>query len=187
MLTILGNVGTLTGPPFFAALASYLNTTSAATSTANLAIQGVIYPADIPAFFLGGSLIGTYVLSSLINSTISRCPSTKMVVSGYSQGAQIVHNSLSSLPSNITDRISSVVLFGDPKNGTAIQGVASEKVMTFCHAGDDICKGGDVVAMAHLNYSQNAMEAAGFALGGMAELGITSMKMVRKGANGGLG
>jgi len=110
-----------------------------------------------------------------------------MVVSGYSQGAQIVHNSLSTLPVNITDKISSVVLFGDPKNGTAIQGVASEKVMTFCHAGDDICKGGDEVKVAHLNYSQNAMEAAVFALGGMAELGITSMKMVKMGAGGGLG
>lgn len=187
LTVILGNVGTLTGPPFFAALASYLNTTSSSVSTSNLAIQGIPYPADIPAFLLGGSLIGTLVLSSLINSTLSRCPSTKMVVSGYSQGAQLVHNSLSALPVNITSKISSVVLFGDPKNGTAIQGVASEKVMTFCHAGDDICKGGDEVKVAHLNYSQNAMEAAVFALGGMAQLGITSMKMVKKGAGGGLG
>jgi cutinase len=47
-----GNVGILTGPPFFAALAGYMN------GTGKLAIQGVDYPADIAGFLAGGSPIG---------------------------------------------------------------------------------------------------------------------------------
>lgn len=85
----------------------------------------------------------------------------------------------------MTSKISTVILFGDPKNGTAIQGVDASKVMTFCHAGDDICKGGDDVRLAHLNYSLNAGQAASFALGGMAKLGITSQRL--RPASGGLG
>lgn len=48
----LGNVGILTGPPFFAAIAAYMN------GTGKLAIQGVDYPADIAGFLAGGSTIG---------------------------------------------------------------------------------------------------------------------------------
>lgn len=47
-----GNVGILTGPPFFAAIAAYMN------GTDKLAIQGVDYPADIAGFLAGGSLLG---------------------------------------------------------------------------------------------------------------------------------
>lgn len=81
--------------------------------------------------------------------------------------------------------ISSVVLFGDPKNGTAITGVDASKVMTICHAGDDICKGGDDVTLSHLNYSLDAATGASFTLGGVAMLGITSLRL--RPAGGGLG
>ena len=52
----LGNVGILTGPPFFAAIAEYMNGTN------QLAIQGVDYPADITGFLEGGSPIGVAVM-----------------------------------------------------------------------------------------------------------------------------
>jgi hypothetical protein len=51
-----GNVGILTGPPFFAAMAEYMNGTN------QLAIQGVDYPADIAGFLEGGSPIGVAVM-----------------------------------------------------------------------------------------------------------------------------
>ncbi|PMD23136.1 carbohydrate esterase family 5 protein [Hyaloscypha hepaticicola] len=146
-----GNVGILTGPPFFAAIAEYLNGTN------QLAIQGVDYPADITGFLEGGSPIGVAVMCAA-----------------------------AALPANTTAKISSVVLFGDPKNGTAIQGIAADKVLTICHTGDDICKGGDDISLSHLNYSLDAGTAAMFALGSAgAKLGITSQKM--RPAGGGLG
>lgn len=47
-----GNVGTSTGPPFFAALKKEVG-------AENVAVQGVDYPADIPGFLAGGSPEGS--------------------------------------------------------------------------------------------------------------------------------
>jgi len=115
--------------------------------------------------------------AALIKSTLSACPNTLLTLSGYSQGAQVVHDAAAQLPTNTTSRISSVVLFGDPKNGTAITGVDAKRVLTVCHAKDDICAGGDAIGLAHLDYAKNAGQAAMFALGGVAEVGITSQRM----------
>jgi len=171
-------------------MAEYLNTNQ-------LAIQGVDYPADVSGFLAGGSPIGAAVMyvffpivfslssdvksysrAKLINTTLAACPSTPLLLSGYSQGAQVVHLAAASLPASTTAKISSVVLFGDPKNGTVIQGVAANKVLTICHASDDICKGGGDISLSHLNYSLDAGTAAMFALGSAgAKLGITSQRM----------
>jgi cutinase len=69
----------------FNALASRLGGTS------RLAIQGVTYPANVIGFLAGGDAAGATTMFNLINQAASRCPSTKIVVSGYSQGAQLVH------------------------------------------------------------------------------------------------
>ena len=73
--------------------------------------------------------------AKLINNTLAACPNTPLLLSGYSQGAQLVHQAAASLPAKTTAKISSVILFGDPKNGTAIQGIAADKVLTICHSG----------------------------------------------------
>jgi cutinase len=85
--TQAGNVGEANseGPTFFNALASRLGGTS------RLAIQGVTYPANVLGFLAGGDAAGATTMFNLINQAASRCPSTKIVVSGYSQGAQLVH------------------------------------------------------------------------------------------------
>ncbi|KAI9054794.1 hypothetical protein LZ554_001941 [Drepanopeziza brunnea f. sp. 'monogermtubi'] len=167
-----GNVGFLTGPPFFAAIGEYMNGTN------QLAIQGVDYEAQPAGFFAGGSQKGAAKMASLINSTLLACPTTPLLVSGYSQGAQLVHLATSSLPNTTTSRITSIVMFGDPQNGTAISGVDGSRVMTVCHAGDDICKGGAKVTADHLSYSRDAAAAAMWAMGSVANLGITSMRTI---------
>lgn len=130
----------------------------------------------------------TRTRAALVNSTLSKCPSTLLTLAGYSQGAQLVHNSLSLLPTNTTSKISSIILFGDPKNGTALPNIDNNKVYTICHAGDDICAGGDQVSLSHLNYSADAGTAAAFVINGrgMGMLGISSQR-VKMGAGGGLG
>ncbi|EDN96954.1 hypothetical protein SS1G_01882 [Sclerotinia sclerotiorum 1980 UF-70] len=48
----VGNVGLLTGPPFFTALAAYMN------QTGSMAIQGVDYAASVSGFLSGGDPAG---------------------------------------------------------------------------------------------------------------------------------
>ena len=74
--TETGNVGTLTGPPFFQAL-------STAVGADNLAVQGVDYPADIPGFLAGGDATGSKLMASLVSQTATKCPNSKIVISGY--------------------------------------------------------------------------------------------------------
>ena len=57
--TEAGNVGSLTGPPFFQAL-------STAVGANKLTVQGVDYAADVPGFLEGGDPAGTNTLAGLI-------------------------------------------------------------------------------------------------------------------------
>jgi dienelactone hydrolase len=50
----------------------------------------------------------------MVQNTLKTCPSTKIVMSGYSQGGQIVHNAAKALPASTMAQVSSVVIFGDP-------------------------------------------------------------------------
>lgn len=50
----------------------------------------------------------------MVSSILKTCPSTKVVMSGYSQGGQIVHNAVKLLPAATLAKVSSAVIFGDP-------------------------------------------------------------------------
>ena len=129
-----GNIGDVLGPPFVDALVSKLG-------AAQVAVQGVNnYPADAPDFFIGGSASGSADMANLIAQARSQCPGTKLCVSGYSQGAQVAHNTAKLITQDQTNFINSVVLWGDPDNGTAFGTVPPSKVSTDCHPTDDICK-----------------------------------------------
>lgn len=111
-----------------------------------------MYPADIQGFLAGGSATGSQNLAQLIGQAMNQCPSTKLVVSGYSQGAQVAHNAAKIITAGQTDFINSVVLFGDPDLGQPFGNVPASKVATDCHLGDDICAGGNLILPPHLNY-----------------------------------
>lgn len=49
-----------------------------------------------------------------IQQVYKSCPSTKLVLSGYSQGGQIVHNAVGLLPAAVAGWVAKVVIFGDP-------------------------------------------------------------------------
>jgi len=99
----------------------------------------------------------------MIQTTMAKCPNTKIVMSGYSQGGQLVHNAAKLLPAKTMAAVSSVVIFGDPDNGQAVAGASAGKTMVICHAGDNICHHGDLILLPHLIYSENAVQAATFA------------------------
>jgi len=150
-----GNVGTLAGPPFFQALANEVG-------ASNVAVQGVNYGATVAEFLVGGDPVGSATLATLVGQAQSKCPNTKLVLSGYSQGGQLVHNAAAMLSASETAFVNSVVIFGDPDNGYKVGNITSSKVLVICHVGDDICLHGDLVLAPHLTYSLNAQQAASF-------------------------
>ncbi|KAJ7439222.1 cutinase [Mycena latifolia] len=148
-------IGTVVGPPLEAALMTALGGKS-------LTFTGVDYAADIPGFLEGGDPAGSAAMAQDITNAANSCPSAAIVSVGYSQGGQLVHNSAKQLSSAVAARISAVVIFGDPDNGQAVQGVSSSKVDVICHIGDDICLGGDLVLLPHLTYGADTPAAAAF-------------------------
>ncbi|KAK7948627.1 cutinase precursor [Apiospora aurea] len=155
--TETGNVGTVAGPPFFQALSKKVN--------GDLAVQGVEYPADIPGFLQGGDKDGSAKMAQLVQQALAKCPDTKVVLSGYSQGGQLVHNAAKQLPAATASKVAGAVIFGDPDNGQAVQGISKDKTKVICHQGDNICAGGNLILQPHLTYGQDANTAAQFAAG----------------------
>lgn len=80
----------------------------------------------------------------LIKQTKKQCPDTSLCVSGYSQGAQVVHNAAELLQSNpgATNFIDSVVTFGDPFRKLPVGNVPASKFRVVCHSSDNICQNG---------------------------------------------
>ncbi|KAM3066912.1 separase/separin [Clarireedia jacksonii] len=154
--TETGTLGTLTGPPFVSALAQ------AVGGADKMSVQGVPYPADIPGFLAGGDATGSQTMANMISQTLSACPNTKVVMSGYSQGGQLVHNAAKLLPAATMAKVSSVVIFGDPDNGSPVAGASAANTKVICHTGDNICAHGDLILTPHLTYGGDASAAAAF-------------------------
>ncbi|KAM5343090.1 hypothetical protein ACJ41O_014056 [Fusarium nematophilum] len=151
----MGNVGSVAGPPFFQALAEQVGSDK-------LAVQGVEYAASVSGIMQMGDKAGSEKMASLVKQAFEKCPETKVVMSGYSQGAMLVHNAAKSLPTDITGKVSAVVNFGDPFQKQAIQGVAAERVKIICHSSDSVCTGSFAITADHLNYNKDAKTAADF-------------------------
>ncbi|KAK1467660.1 cutinase [Colletotrichum cuscutae] len=165
-----GNVGEAgsEGPVFFNALAGLVG-------TSNLAVQGVDYSASILGFLAGGDAAGSTTMANLVARAVTQCPSTKIVMSGYSQGGQLVHNAASKLTAAQTARVSAdpladslyyvVLIFGDPFDGQPVGSIPASKVKVICHDGDNICDGGIIITADHRNYEKDAPAAAAFVAG----------------------
>lgn len=132
-----GNVGSLVGPEFYAALESALGSTTSI-------FQGVNdYDASVTEYLEGGSTTGASDMSvflglpcwyfnedgrltkicnraSLVTQAFSQCPDTQVVMSGYSQGAQVTHLAAADLPAATMEKVSAVVTFGDPGKQLAL-------------------------------------------------------------------
>lgn len=54
------------------------------------------------------------IRAQLAQQALSQCPNTKVILSGYSQGGQLVHNAAKLLPAETAQKIAGAVTFGDP-------------------------------------------------------------------------
>ncbi|KAL9617131.1 MAG: hypothetical protein Q9160_008074 [Pyrenula sp. 1 TL-2023] len=166
--TEAGNMGSVVGPPFANALIQ-------AAGAGNVAVQGVNnYPADVQGFLAGGDQGGSQEMADLVNQAMTACPTTQVIMSGYSQGGQLVHNAAASLPAVTMQQVSSVVIFGDPDNPDPVAGASAAQTKVICAQGDAICAGQALVLPPHLSYGQNADEAAQFVMQNAAGAAINS-------------
>lgn len=72
-----------------------------------VAVQGIEYPADIPGFLAGGDKAGSSAMAAMVATAASKCPDTKIVMAGYSQGGQLVHNAAAMLPADMMAKVNS--------------------------------------------------------------------------------
>lgn len=151
-----GNVGTVSGPPMFRALRQKLG-------NARVTVQGVDYPASSAGNANQGG-DGGRKMASLVSQALSQCPSTKIIVSGYSQGAMVVHNAFRNGLSS--SQVAGAVLFGDPLKRQAVGDLSMAKVKQFCGTSDTICGGGGDggATGGHISYGSSADAAATFAI-----------------------
>ncbi|KAF2134104.1 carbohydrate esterase family 5 protein [Dothidotthia symphoricarpi CBS 119687] len=157
-----GNMGTVAGPPFVSAVGKMMG------GATNVAVQGIEYPADVPGFLAGGDKAGSTLMAQMVGQVRTKCPDTSLVIAGYSQGGQLVHNAADMLSADDATFVQSAVIFGDPDNGDAVGKVSAAKTKVICHTGDLICAGQSVILAPHLTYGTNADEAAAFVMSNVA-------------------
>ncbi|GIF16379.1 cutinase family protein [Actinoplanes teichomyceticus] len=123
---------------------------------------------------------GATNMTQHITSVAASCPGTEFVIGGYSQGASVTDIAMGirgagtrgqAIPANLADRISAVVVFGNPlglqrRTIAGSSAVFGPKAKEFCNTGDPVCGGGGNFA-AHLAYPRNGsvQQAARFAAG----------------------
>jgi acetylxylan esterase len=90
-------------------------------------LEAVDYPATIENYDVS-STAGTKAVEQQLSTFVQRCPSSKVVMMGFSQGAQIVGDALGGggiqgvskfsppVGRAVSDQVSAVVMYGDPRH-----------------------------------------------------------------------
>ncbi|MGW2515643.1 cutinase family protein [Streptomyces sp. NPDC001617] len=164
-----GTLGAIVGDPVYSALQQKL-------TGRNLSSYKVNYPADLS---LTSAAQGNADLVNHVNSQAAACPNQRFVLVGYSQGANVVDNSIgissdgavvgspivATIPAALAPRVAAVLLFGNPIRalGKSVTGTYQSRTIDFCAQGDPICENGGDDVLAHLSYTSDAGAAADFA------------------------
>lgn len=125
------------------------------------------YPVNYPASadFPLSSKKGADDTSAHVQSMVARCPGTRMVLGGYSQGAGVIDWASTIMPSQVADHVAAVALFGNPLSMLAtiasggypdISPLYRSKAINLCASGDPACSGG-VNGLAHGTYVESGM------------------------------
>ncbi|WP_280218718.1 cutinase family protein [Nocardia neocaledoniensis] len=162
------HLGTVVGNPVYAAIDEAVGQSTDA--------YRVHYPADLnqPASVQAGN-------RDLVEHVVARaaaCPEQRFVLVGYSQGANVVANSLgvssegakvggpivATLPAELAPRVVAVLLFGNPirELGREITGTYADRTYDVCNDNDPVCDPDGTDWNVHLKYTRHAGTAAEF-------------------------
>ena len=165
-----GALGTIVGDPVYAAIQKALSSSTTSSYPVN-------YPADLnePASVQAGNTD----LVNHLNNQVAACPGQRFILVGYSQGANVVDNSMgissdgalvggpivATIPSPVAPKVAAVLLFGNPIRaiGTSVTGTYAARTDDFCADQDPVCRAGGTNIAAHLSYGNDATAAATFA------------------------
>jgi cutinase len=164
-----GTLGAIVGDPVYSALQKKL-------TGKNLTSYKVDYPADLS---LTSAAQGNSNLVNHVKSQAAACPNQRFILVGYSQGANVVDNSIgissdgavvgspivATIPAAVEPKVAAVLLFGNPIRalGKSVTGTYQSRTIDFCAKGDPICENGGDDILAHLGYTSGADAAAAFA------------------------
>ena len=172
--------GTFEAPGVGATGQAFVDALNARLPGKTVEAYGVNYPASLD---FGQAVDGVADAANRIQSIATECPSTKIVLGGYSQGAAVAGYATSStvpagialpaslsrpLPASIASHVAAVALFGTPDEwflGLAdrsappinIGDLYAGKTIQLCATGDPVCYPGGLDRSAHSSYKTNGM------------------------------
>jgi cutinase len=116
-------------------------------------------------------------MSGHVQAMAANCPTTRMVLGGYSQGAAVVDLATTYMPAGVSDHVAAAAEFG-PASSTFADSLSpgplpsvgplyKAKTIEMCVPNDPICYQGGWDMRAHGAYVQTGMvdQAAAFAAG----------------------
>ncbi|PWY75444.1 cutinase-domain-containing protein [Aspergillus heteromorphus CBS 117.55] len=160
--TELGNMGSVIGPPLCSSLKTKLGSDKVACQGVGGQYSAGLMQNALPQNTDPGSIDAA---KQMFDDANSKCPDTKIVAGGYSQGSAVIDNAVQEVSSTVRDQIVGVVLFGFTRNVQdkgQIPNYPKDDVKVYCAAGDLVCDGTLIVDAAHLTYGLDAGDAASF-------------------------
>lgn len=139
----------------------------------SVGVYAVNYPASND--FARSTPAGGDDMSAHVQSMAVNCPTTKMVLGGYSQGAAVVDLATTAMPADVSDNVAAAAEFGGARSTFADSLSAGPlptvgplyvgKTIEMCVPNDPICYQGGWDMRAHGAYVQTGMvdDAAAFA------------------------
>lgn len=151
-----------------------------------------VYPVNYPASLdFATAAQGVIDASNKVQDVAAKCPNTKMVLGGYSQGAAVIgyitedsvpagftlpQGITGPMPPSVADHVAAVALFGKPSNGflqminvsappVTVGKLYAGKATELCIPEDPICSPSGSDNTAHTLYAVNGLtgQAADFA------------------------
>ncbi|KAI0521704.1 carbohydrate esterase family 5 protein [Xylaria bambusicola] len=155
-----GNIGGSPGPQTIDAL-------KAALGSGRVAAQGIEYPASLLDNIRpqGCDPADAEDFKDLITKAATDCPNSKLVLSGYSQGAALVHAAAKMLSASVASKVAAAVTYGDTRkkqDGGVVPNIDPSRSLILCHDGDLVCSGTLIVTDNHYDYDDLAGTAVSF-------------------------
>ena len=130
----------------------------------NIEAYAVNYPASQD--LINSPPVGANDARAHVQATVAQCPNTRIVLSGYSQGANVIDRITEELRPEVADHVAAIAVFGNPRSTFVRKTVGSQlptisslylpKTIDVCLPGDPVCSEGSDWN-AHAQYVQSGM------------------------------